>query len=305
MKRVLVTGGSGFIGHRLVAELLLRGDRVTVLTRDVMKTRRAFPPVVRVAAWEPTKEGAWQEELGVVDAVVHLAGEPVAQRWNDDVKKRIESSRVTSTRLVVEGIAKAKKKPEALICASATGYYGPRKPDEELDETSAPGNDFLANVVKKWEAEAKKAKELGVRDVEVRFGVVFGDGGALEKMAAPFRFFAGGPIGKGDNVVPWVHRDDVVGILLLALDDATLEGPINATSPNPCTGVELARAIGEVMNRPAWFRTPPALLRVAFGEATDVLTTSQRVIPKRAIEKGYEFRFVRLVPAIESVLAPS
>jgi uncharacterized protein len=306
MKRVLVTGGSGFIGRKLAAELVARGDQVTVLTRNVASARKSLPSGVRTAAWNPAKEGPWAEELEVVDAVVHLAGESVAQRWTDEKKKAIEHSRVDSTRLLVEAIGRAKKRPAVFVCASATGFYGPQPSDVELDESAPAGRGFLASVVERWEAEAQKASEHGVRAVEVRIGVVLGEGGgALEKMIVPFKMFAGGPLGDGRQVVSWVHRDDVVGILLLSLDNAEVSGPINAVSPNAATSKELADAIGIVLGRPSWFKTPESMLKIAMGEAAEILVTGQRVFPKRAAELGYEFRHARLVPALESILAPA
>lgn len=299
----MISGGSGFIGRRLAQELLARGDRVTVLTRDAGRARRHFPERVRCAAWTPGKAGPWVEELEIVDAVVHLAGEPVAQRWSDAVKDRIVKSRVDSTRVLVEEIGRAKHKPSVLVCASATGFYGPRPSDVSLDEGSEPGQGFLADVVKRWEEAARGAEAFGLRTVELRLGVVLGEGGgALEKMILPFKLFGGGPIGDGTQIISWVHRDDVLGMILLALDDDRVKGPINVVSPNPASSTEMARAIGAVMNRPSFLPAPAFALKLAMGEASEILTTGQRVYPKKAVELGYEFRHARLVPALESIL---
>ncbi|MFO0756354.1 MAG: TIGR01777 family oxidoreductase [Byssovorax sp.] len=307
MKRVLITGGSGFIGKKLSSELLLRGDQVTVLTRNPGKARAHLPAAVRCAAWDPDKDGAWFDELSVVDAVVHLAGESVAKRWNDKTKAAIERSRYQSTRLLVEAIGKAKHKPSVLVSASATGYYGPRRPDEEVDEQSEPGTDFLAGVCKLWEEAARGAEAHGVRAAQVRLGVVLGEGGgALEKMILPspsMPLFVGGPIGDGTQVIPWVHRDDVVGLLLLALDNPEVKGPMNAVSPNPADSREMAKAISAVTNCPM-VPTPAFALKAAMGEAASIVLTGQRVVPRRAIELGYEFRAARLIPALESILGP-
>jgi len=305
MKRVLITGGSGFVGRKLAHELLARGDQVTVLTRDAKRAKGELPAAVRCAAWNPEKEGAWFEELGIVDAVVHLAGENVAKRWTDAVKKRIEASRIDSTRLLVEAISRSKHKPEVLVSASATGYYGPQAPEKEIDESAPPGSDYLAGVCERWEEAARSVEKLGVRAVQLRIGVVLGEGGgALEKMLIPFKLFGGGPVGDGKQIISWVHRDDVVGMLLLAIDDPELKGPINAVSPNPASSKELAEAIGTVIGRPSWIPAPAFALKLAMGEAASILLTGQRVLPKRAIELGYEFRRARLVPALESILAP-
>jgi hypothetical protein len=306
VKRILITGGTGFIGRGLVRELLDRGDQVTVLTRDVGRARGKLPPAVRVAAWDPHKEGAWYDELSVVDAVVHLAGEPVLKRWTAEHKQRIVSSRVDSTRLLVEAIGRAPagKKPSVLVSASAVGYYGPHPFDETVDEASEPGRDFLAEVCDKWEAAAGEVQQHGVRSVTVRIGIVLGeDGGALEPMVKAFRFFAGGPVGDGKQPVAWVHRDDVVGIMLFAIDHEEVTGPINAVSPYPVTNADLARTLGTVLNRPAWFRVPAGALRARYGEGADMITTGQRVYPRRAAELGYEFRQARLMRALESILA--
>ncbi len=303
MHTVLITGGTGFVGRRLAEELLDRGDRVTVLTRDAARARRHFPERVRCAAWTPEKDGPWTEELAVVDTVVHLAGEPVGQRWTSAVKDRIRKSRVDATRVLVEAIGKASKKPQTLVCASAVGFYGARAADEELDESAEAGRGFLADVVKDWEEAARGAEAFGLRTVEVRIGIVLGEGGgALDKMVLPFKLFAGGPMGDGKQVVSWVHREDVVGILLLAIDDERVKGPINAVSPNPATNAELAHAIGAVINRPSSLKTPGFVLSLAMGEAAEMLTTGQRVYPKKAVELGYEFRNARLMPALESIL---
>jgi uncharacterized protein len=305
VKRVLMTGGSGFIGRKLCAELVGRGDHVTVLTRDVVRAKKHLPAAVRVAAWTPEKVGAWAEEIDVVDAVIHLAGESVAGVWTENKKHDIEESRVRSTATLVEAIAETKHKPEVLVSASAIGFYGPRPPEEELDESATAGEGFLADVVKEWEIEAKKAETLGVRSVQIRIGVVLGEGGgALEQMIKPFKFFMGGPIGDGTQVVSWVHRDDVVGLFLLALDDDAIRGPINAVSPHPATSTELAKAIGSVLNRPSWLRAPKAAIELALGEAAELVTTGQRVFPRRAVDAGYAFHHARLVPALESILAP-
>jgi hypothetical protein len=302
VKTVLITGGSGFIGRRLSQELTERGDRVTVLTRDAGKTRGKLPPGVRAAGWTPTKEGPWYDEVDKVDAVVHLAGELVAQRWSEAKKKEIVESRVGSTDRLVEAIARAKHKPKVLVCASAVGYYGARDAKEELDEASERGQGFLAELVERWEAAAKKAEEHGVRVVMLRIGIVLGKGGgALGSMVAPLKMFVNGPIGKGDQIYPWVHLDDVVGLAILGIDDERVSGPVNATSPYPESARTLAKVIGDTINRPT-IGVPAGVVKAMLGEAAEVLTGSQRVVPKRAIELGYEFRHARLVPAVESIL---
>ncbi|WP_437894205.1 TIGR01777 family oxidoreductase [Sorangium sp. So ce124] len=303
MKTVLVTGGSGFIGRGLVKELLARGDRVTVLTRDVGRTQAALPGA-RVVSWSSDAPGAWFEEVDGVDAVVHLAGETIVKRWTEEARREIVRSRIDTTRLMGEAIGKAKRKPSTFLCASAVGYYGPQPGEKVLDEDAAPGEGFLADVVVRWEEAARAVEEQhGVRSVQLRIGVVIGEGGgALDKMIAPFRFFLGGPVGDGKQVISWIHRDDVVGMTLLALDNEAVRGPFNMTAPYAQTGDEVAQAIGAVLHRPSWLRVPEAVVKLGMGDAAEIITTGQRVYPRRAEELGYKFRYARIVPALESIL---
>ncbi|MGK4002839.1 TIGR01777 family oxidoreductase [Sorangium sp. So ce1036] len=302
MKTVLVTGGSGFIGRGLVKALLARGDRVTVLTRDVQRAQAALPGA-RVATWDPERPGPWFEEVDGVDGIIHLAGEPIAKRWTEPVRRQIVNSRVETTRLMGEAIGKARRKPGVFVCASAVGYYGPQPGDKVLDESAAPGEGFLADVVVRWE-EAARAVEAqhGTRSVQLRIGVTIGEGGgALDKMIAPFKLFLGGPIGDGTQVISWIHVDDVVGLTLLALDNEAVRGPLNVTSPNAATGEEVARALGVVLHRPSWLRVPEAVVKLGLGDAAEIITTGQRVYPRRAEELGYTFRRADLVPALQSI----
>ncbi|MDC0678242.1 MULTISPECIES: TIGR01777 family oxidoreductase [Sorangium] len=303
MKTVLVTGGSGFIGRGLVKDLLARGDRVTVLTRDVGRTQAALPGA-RVVSWSSDAPGAWFEEVDGVDAVVHLAGETIVKRWTEEARREIVRSRIDTTRLMGEAIGKAKRKPSTFLCASAVGYYGPQPGEKVLDEDAAPGEGFLADVVVRWEEAARAVEEQhGVRSVQLRIGVVIGEGGgALDKMIAPFRFFLGGPVGDGKQVISWIHRDDVVGMTLLALDNEAVRGPFNMTAPYAQTGDEVAQAIGAVLHRPSWLRVPEAVVKLGMGDAAEIITTGQRVYPRRAEELGYKFRYARIVPALESIL---
>jgi hypothetical protein len=303
MAKVVVTGGSGFVGRALAAELVGRGDAVTVLTRDPERARGKLPAGVRCAAWTPERGGAWAAELEGAAAVVHLAGEPVAQRWTDEVRRRIVSSRVDSTRVLVDALGALTRQPAVLVVASAIGYYGPRPPDEELTEESAPGSDFLATVVQRWEAEARRAEAPGVRHAELRVGVVLGEGGgALEKMILPFKLFAGGPVGSGKQVVSWIHRDDVVGMILFAIDDPRVTGPLNAVAPRAVSNAELAAAMGAVLHRPSWLPAPGLAVKLLLGEAAMVVTSGQRVVPRRALDLGYVFRRPDLRAALASIL---
>lgn len=302
-KSVLLTGGTGFIGRSLTTALLARGDRVTVLSRDPSRTSGRLPKGAIAVAYDPEHEGPWLDELGRASAVVHLAGENVAQRWTDEVRKRIVSSRVESTRLVVEGMRRAEKKPDVFVCASAIGFYGSRPGTERLTETSSRGEGFLADVVDAWEAAAKPAESVGVRTIMLRIGIVLGEGGGpLEKMILPFKMFGGGPIGQGSQVISWVHADDIVGLILFCLDKPDARGPINAVAPNAVTNEELAKSIGRAMHRPSWFRVPETFLKLGMGESSQIVTTGQHVMPQRALELGYEFRWPNLDPALASIL---
>src|SRR4051794_35893895 len=246
---VTVTGASGLIGARLVERLRARGDAVTTLSRH--------PGSRDAVAWQPEEERAPTEALSGRDAVVHLAGENVAQRWSEDAKRRIRSSRELGTRNLVAGIEAAAPRPRVLVSSSAVGYYGPHG-DEPLDEDTPPGHDFLAEVCVAWEREADRATDLGVRVVKVRTGVVLDrGGGALAKMLPFFRLGIGGPVAGGEQYMPWIHVDDVVGMYLAALDGEAWEGPINAAAPAPVTNKAFSRALGRALHRPPPPPPPP------------------------------------------------
>jgi uncharacterized protein len=305
VKRVLVSGGTGFIGRHVVAALLGRGDRVTVLTRRAAAAR-GEQAGARLAQWTPGTSGAWSSELSGSDAVVHLAGaQAVGGRLTQARKQQIRSSRIDSTRSIVEAIASAESAPSVLVCASAVGIYGPRHPTETVDESSAPGSGFLAELVMAWEASAAQAQQYGVRVVNLRFGIVLGaDGGALPQMARPFRMFMGGPIASGEQIVPWIHVDDATAAVLLAIDNPELMGPVNAVAPNPVSNRELAQGIGRVLGRPAGLSVPAPLLELMLGrEGALPIVTGQRVAPRLLERAGFAFRYPELGPALEAALS--
>ena len=249
--RVTLTGATGLIGPRLVQLLARRGDEVTVLTRDPRKASSALPGVEAVRWADPERDPAPADALAGRDVVVHLAGEPVAQRWSDDAKRRILSSRELGTRNLVAGMAAAEPRPGVLVSASAVGYYGPRG-DERVTEADGPGSDFLAGVCVEWEREALAAQELGVRVAVLRTGIVLdGSAGALKTMLTPFKLGVGGPVGGGDQYMPWVHVDDVAGMYVRAIDDAAWSGPVNVSAPEPVTNREFSKALGRALHRPA------------------------------------------------------
>lgn len=296
--RVVVTGGTGFVGRALVEQLVARGDEVVVLGRTAGDPRT--PAGAKSLAWTPTRDGPWGDVVDGAGAVVHLAGDPVmGGRWTAEKKRRIFDSRVESTRALVAAMTRARVRPPVFVCASAVGYYGPRAPLEEVDEDTAPGGDFLSSVCRAWEAEAVAAESLGVRVVRARVGIVLGrGGGALAEMLPAFRGFVGGPVGSGEQVLPWVHLADAVGLLLLAIDDGSLAGPLNLTSPNPVSMRAFATELGRVLRRPSALRVPPFLLKAALGEAAQALLTGQRALPRRALAAGYRFRFDDLHAAL-------
>jgi uncharacterized protein (TIGR01777 family) len=289
--RVAVTGATGTIGSALVRELVSRGDEVVVLSRDPARARERLGEEVDAVAWEkPGSEPAPAHALSGCDGVVHLLGEPVDQRWSDDAKRAIRDSRVNGTRYLVAGIRDADPRPRVLVSQSATGYYGARG-DEPVDESEPPADDFLARVVVDWEAEAQEAEELGLRVVRLRTGVVLTEsGGALGKMMTPFKLGVGGPVAGGDQYVPWIHIDDVVGGLVCALEDDRLKGAINLTAPEPATNRELSKALGRALRRPAIAPVPAFALKLLYGEMSSIVTTGARVVPARLAELGYRFR---------------
>jgi uncharacterized protein (TIGR01777 family) len=286
--KCIVSGGTGFIGRRVVARLRDRGHEVAVWSR------RAEPPF----EWDPLCVGPAAESLAGVDAVVHLAGEPVAQRWNEEVKGRIRDSRVLGTRSLVEAIGRLNRKPAVLVGASAIGIYGDRG-DEVLTESSAPGEGFLVDVCRDWEAEADSAARFGLRVAKLRIGFVLGkDGGALAQMVPIFRAGVGGPLGSGRQWMPWIHADDVAELFAHAVEDP-IAGVWNATAPHPVTNAEFTRELGKALHRPAIFPVPPFALKLAFGELAQHMLDSARVIPEAATKAGFAFRY----PTIDSALA--
>jgi uncharacterized protein len=300
--RVTVTGATGAIGRRLVAELAERGDEVTVLSRDAARARRALGAGVEAHAWaEPKREPPPLEALAGRDGVVHLLGEPVAQRWSADAKREIRDSRVLATRNLVAALAALSPgRPGTLVSQSAIGWYGARG-DEPVDEGEPAAGDFLARICAEWEAEARAADARGVRVVTPRTGVVLSEsGGALEKMLPPFKLGVGGPVAGGRQYVPWVHMDDVVGGLAFLLGSSEASGPVNLTAPEPVTNAELSKALGRVLRRPAIVPVPALAVRALYGEMAQIVTTGVRAIPRRLLALGYEFRRPELEPALRS-----
>jgi uncharacterized protein (TIGR01777 family) len=291
--RVTVTGATGTIGRALVRKLVARGDRVGVLSRDPDRARETLGEEVEAFPWPDAKAAPPPpESLRAGDAVVHLSGEPIAQRWSDAAKREIRDSRVLGTRNLVEGLRALPdgERPRTLVSQSAIGWYGARG-DESVDESEPAADDFLARVVADWEEEANAAEELGMRVVTTRTGVVLSEsGGALEKMLPPFRLGVGGPVAGGHQYVPWVHLDDVAGAVVFCADAEEARGPVNVTAPEPVTNRELSKALGRVLKRPAVAPVPAFAVKLLYGEMAMVVTTGVRAVPKRLRELGYEFR---------------
>jgi hypothetical protein len=303
LRRVTVTGASGLIGARLVAELQSRGAEVTVLSRDPRRARKALGEV-QALQWDPLDGPAPAEALAGREAVVNLAGAPVAQRWSASAKHAIRESRVTGTEHLVEGLRELapEQRPRTLVSSSASGYYGAHG-IEPLDEESPPGEGFLAEVCVAWEAAAERASELAVRVVRVRTGVVLArHGGALATMLTPFRLGIGGPVAGGDQYLPWVHLDDVVGIVLAAAADERWSGPINASAPTPVSNREFSHALGRALHRPTLLPVPGFALRALYGEMAEIVTAGVRMMPARPLMLGYEFHHPELEPALRAAL---
>ncbi len=294
---VTVTGATGFLGQRLLASLAEVGHSVWTLGR---KRPRSAPSSIQFSEWNAEAEPP-PESLAHADAVIHLAGEPVAQRWTAEVKQRIRSSRVDGTRHLVNALSKQSRRPEVLVCGSAIGIYGSRG-DEVLTEASAPGSDFLAQLCIDWEQAAQGAESLGVRVVLLRTGVVLGHGGALEKMLPPFRLGVGGRIGDGRQWMSWIHIEDEVRLILFAIEHRDVRGPMNASAPTPARNVEFTRELASVLHRPAIFPVPAVALKILFGEMSGILLASQRVLPQSAQAAGFEFRHPELRPALNQIL---
>jgi uncharacterized protein (TIGR01777 family) len=303
--RVVVTGATGLIGRRVVTALRERGDSVVALSRSLTSARQRLGSDVEVVAWaQPTASPPPVGALSGADAVIHLLGEPVAQRWTAQAQTQIRDSRVLGTRNLVAGLRAVPEddRPSVLVSQSATGFYGPRDATR-LDESAAAGHDFLADVVVGWESEAEEAEDM-MRVVLTRTGVVLAPrGGALDKMLPFFRLGVGGPVSGGKQYVPWIHVDDVVGALLRAVDDPALQGPVNLTGPEPATNRDLSLALGRALHRPAFWPIPGAAVKLLFGNMATIVLTGQRAVPGQLQNAGYTFRYPELAGALDQVVS--
>ncbi|UNU25581.1 thylakoid membrane protein ThyD [Microcoleus vaginatus] len=307
--KVAIAGATGFVGSRLVEKLQAAGHQVVVLSRDAAKAGRVFPasayPNLEVVAYTPAESGDWQKSIAGCDAVVNLAGVPIAEeRWTEARQQAILDSRRLTTAKLVEAIVNANPKPSVFVSASAIGYYGTSE-TAEFDETSPAGDDFLAAVCKDWEAAAQPAKNAGTRLAILRLGIVLGMGGALAKMLPPFKLFAGGPLGTGKQWFSWVHREDVVDLILYALQNSQVEGVLNATAPNPVRMNELCQTLGEVLKRPSWLPVPGFALEMLLGDGAKLVLEGQKVLPKQTLASGFQYQYPTLKLALEEILSAS
>ncbi|MBI3313969.1 MAG: TIGR01777 family protein [Candidatus Omnitrophica bacterium] len=299
--KIVVSGGTGFVGHALVQELSQKGHQIILLSRK--PSNHPSQPSVISLVWDAKTLGTWADQINGADAVINLSGEPLVQkRWSKKQKEILVSSRIDSTRVLVDAIRKASQRPRLLMNASAVGYYGPVE-SGTVTENFPKGKGFLEDTCEAWEKEALKAESLAVRVVCTRFGIVLEkDGGALAKMLPPFKFFIGGPLGSGRQWLPWIHRDDVIGAILFCIGNPNISGPANFTAPNPETMKDFCKALGKALGRPSWAPVPAFVLKILLGEMSEVLLTGQKAVPEKLLRAGYAFRYPNLNEALASIL---
>lgn len=301
MKKVLVTGATGFIGNRVCKTLKEKDYFVNVVSRNPEKAQTKLAYVDEIHAWQPESEQLPSETKSEVNAVIHLAGETIAGRWNTNKKRRIRESRILSTRNLVSSFT-PETKPDVLINASAIGLYGDSG-DESFTEESSVGKDYLAEVCHEWETEAMKAREYGTRVVLVRIGLVLGlGGGLLDQVLPPFKMGFGGKLGSGNQWMSWIHVDDVIGIIMHALENEEVQGALNATAPIPVRNIEFTKTLGSVLRKPTIFPVPTFGLKIMMGEFANFVVLSQNVLPEKTQTSGYQFRFETLESALKDLL---
>ena len=299
--KILITGGTGFVGKQLTSRFIQEGNEVTILTRS-LKESGQLPKGISYLQGDPTQKGPWQEAIPGHDVIVNLAGASIFSKWSDEYKKLIRDSRVFTTRNIIEGIPSKFEREISLFSTSAVGYYGFHG-DEEMDEESPPGSDFLARLAIEWEAEASKAKEKGARVVITRFGIVLGEkGGALGQMIPLFKKFIGGPIGSGQQWFSWVHIKDLAEAFAFLIKHPEIPGPVNVCSPNPVKNKDLAKALGRALHRPSFMPAPGFMIKLVLGEFGSVILEGQRVLPRRLLKEGFTFQYPDIDKALKSII---
>ena len=297
---ITITGGTGFIGRRLVTRLLAGNHSLHLLVRNA---RIGLGPQVECSIWNALDIEPAPESLADADAVIHLAGEPVSQRWTPAAKRRILESRVEGTRRLIEALSRQSRRPSVLVCASAVGIYGSRG-DEILTDSAAPGKGFLADVCAAWEKTADAAADLGMRAVKLRTAMALGkEGGALAQMRTPFRWGVGGKVASGGQWVSWIHVEDLAALIQFSVENAAVRGPVNATAPNPVTNAVFTKELSAALHRPAFLNLPANVLRGVYGEMAEIILASQRSIPQAALSAGFQFRHPHLGAALRNLLA--
>jgi len=302
--KIILAGATGFIGKELVRQLNARKHTITVLTRNAKNSFYTnISPLLSVEEWDAKNLGAWTSKVDGADAIINLAGEPIAgKRWTKKQKERIVNSRIDTTSALISSIREAKKKPSVLINASAVGFYG-NVEQGDVTETSVMGKGFLADTCNQWENEAKKVEQFGVRVALLRTGIVLGKNeGALKKMLPPFQFFVGGPLGSGKQWFPWIHVEDEIQIILFVLENKNISGAINLSSPTPVTNKEFSSLLAKVIHRPSLFPVPSFVLRMMLGEMSEMLLGGQKTIPQKLLQNGYKFLYPNLEDALKEIL---
>ncbi len=300
--KIFLTGGTGFVGTALTRRLTQKGHEVTLLTRTI----RTDHPLLEGALYlkgNSTEQGGWQDMLSDHEVIINMAGASIFRRWTRSAKKEIEESRILTTQNLVEALSARENKETLFLSTSAVGYYGFHE-DDELDEDSPPGNDFLASLAQRWEASALKAEAFGARVIILRFGVVLGEGGgALRKIVTVFNNYLGGPLGSGEQWFPWIHRQDLANIYLYLMERKEISGPVNCTAPNLVRNREMTKILGEVLGKPAFMPALPGwVIKMALGESGSILLKGQKVLPKRLLRMGFHFRFSEIREALKDLV---
>ena len=301
--RVIIAGGSGFIGLELIRRLLKLKHEVILLSRNPEAIRFQLNESIRVVQWDGETLGEWAKFIDGANAVINLSGENIAaKRWSESQKTRLINSRINPTRAILQSINQATKKPRVLVNASAVGYYG-NFGDGDVTESQVKGEGFLSDLCEQWEREAMSAEKHGLRVVLLRIGIVLEpSGGALKKMLLPFKFFLGGPLGSGRQWFPWIHREDVINIILFVLEEGVLSGPLNVSSPSPVTMKEFAHSLGRATGKASWISVPSLILNIGLGEMSEMLLGGRRIMPKKLLDNGFVFQYPDLDKALKALL---